>query len=185
MRRSRRTLATIAIFLLTAVSQPAIAAGYLPSPCEGLPNIDFIRCPTPYIELIPDRHDDIFARNFLCRETSYYLGAVRGGGCGSSGMAGWSLPPGVSAMPANSVDYRAEIMEHVVDPCYLDMALRNPVEGVTPEKMMELAKMVADKSVNEMVENLMPIAAKIHDLEKRQAFYAVAKELCISAARGS
>ena len=87
-------------------------------------------------------------------------------------------------MPADSVDYRAEIMEHVVDPCYLDMALRNPVEGVTPEKMMELAKMVAADSVNQMVESLLPVAAKIDDLEQRQAFYAVGKELCISAARG-
>ena len=263
MRRSRCTLATIAILLMTAASRSAIADGFVPAPCEGLPNIDFVRCPTPYIELIPENRDDIFARNFLCRETNYTLGSGRGGGCGSSGMEGWSLPPGVSAslevevrgihlpppctgdLPAikqfrcpepyvelmsdgsetiydsawhcksrgyslgslgqfcgggydlnavsgwtlrvtpasGAVDHRAEIMEYVIDPCYLDMALRNPVEGVSPERLAELAKMVAAKSVDEMVEGLLPITAKIDDLEKRGVFYAVAKELCIKAAR--
>ena len=160
------------------------AQGHLPEPCEGvLPNADPIRCPTPYVELVPDRHDAIFARNFLCRETNYSLGAVRGGGCGTSDMVGWSLPPGVSATPVALVDYRAEIMEYVVDPCYLDMALRNPVEGVSPEQLAELAKMVSAKSVNEMVESLQPLVAKLDELEQRRVFYAMGKKVCVDAAR--
>ena len=229
MRSPRYRILVLALCLVPAV---VIAAdGFLPVLCEELPGADHVRCPTPYIELIPEQRDEIFERNFLCRETEYTLGVVHGGGCGSSGIRGWSLPPGVSPtlevkvrgihlpppctadLPAitqfrcpepyvelvsdgsetiydsawhcqssgyslgalgqfcgggygleavsgwtlrvipvsGAADLRAEIMGHVVDPCYLDMALRNPVEGVSTEKLIELAKMVAAKSVNEMV----------------------------------
>ena len=175
----------VAAVLCLGTSVAIAADGFLPAPCEGLPDIDYLRCPTPYVELVPDRPDDIFARNFLCRETDYTLGSGRGGGCGSSGMAGWSLPPTVPVIPASdAVDLRAEIMEQVVDPCYLDMAMRNPIEGVSLEQMVELAKMVSGNSVDQMVASLLPVAAKIEDPEKRRTFYKVGKELCINAARG-
>ena len=179
MRRSRYLMA--AMFL--AASFTAYGDGYLPLPCEGLPDADHLRCPTPYVELVPDRHDDIFARNFLCRETNYNLGAVRGGGCGTSYMDGWSLPPGVSAIPVAQVDYRGEIMEHVVHPCYLDIARRNTLEGITPEDYAALLLVIAANSVEEMVQQVTTLVAQLETLEERSMVYNMGRMLCIRSAR--
>ena len=63
---------------------------------------------------------------------------------------GWSLP--VEPV-AGSTDYKAEITEYVVDPCYLNMALRNPVEVINPQQMAAVVTMAADP-IGEMVESL-------------------------------
>lgn len=88
-----------AVFLAVALSCGVAWAdnGYLPAPCDGLafPPPAAYRCPAPYVELIPDGTDDLFARNFECRETGKRLGVVADGtgGCGSSaGISGWTMP---------------------------------------------------------------------------------------------
>lgn len=109
------------------------------------------------------------------------MGRLRGETrCGWKGIFdGWSL---TVAPVAGSTDYRAEIMEQVVDPCYLDMALRNPVEGVSPEQLAELTKMVSAKAVNTMVEALLPLVVKLDEAEQCRVFYAMGKKVCIDAA---
>lgn len=180
MRRSRRTLATIVVVLMTAVSQPAIAAGYLPAPCEGIwEDTKPIQCPTPYVELIAERRDDLFARNFLCRETGYTLGALHGEGCGSSGMKGWRLPAGIPA----TLDYRAEIMEHVIDPCYLDTAKRLAPEGVSPEELMARAKARSMDTIDGLVGTINDLVSTMGTFEERAGVYALGKHLCIESVK--
>ena len=102
----------------------------------------------------------IFERAWHCREMQHSLGLVRGeAACGGwQGMFdGWALPV---ASAASASDYRAEIMQQVVDPCYLDMALRNPIDGVTPEKLAELAKLSVGDAVDEMVTAIQQIVRK-------------------------
>ena len=179
------TTAALVVVLSMFVPFGAGAQGHLPEPCTKSPNppSSAFQCPTPYVEMVATERDLIFDRAWHCRETQHSLGRVRGeNACGGwQGMFdGWELP--VESV-AGSADLRAEIMEHVVDPCYLDMALRNPVEGVSPKQLAELTKMVTAKSVNEMVESLHPLVIKLDELEQRRVFYAMGKKICIDAAR--
>ena len=179
MRRSRRTLATIAIFLMVAASRSAIADGYIPPPCHGLPNIEVVACPSPYIELIPERRDEYMARNFLCRETGEIIGSGYEGGCGSWGMEGWRLPAGIPA----TLDYRAEIMEHVIDPCYLDTAKQVAPEGVDPEELMARAKARTTDTINDLVGTINDLLSTMGTFEERAGVYALGKHLCIEAVK--
>ena len=102
--------AVAAATLCAGMSVVTFAAdGFLPRPCQDFPGGDHVRCPTPYVELEPDRYDEIFERNFLCRETDYSIGVVHGGGCGTSFTKGWSLPARVPTTSQETAEdrYRA------------------------------------------------------------------------------
>ena len=74
-------------------------------------------------------------------------------------------------------------MEHVVDPCYLDMALRNPVEGVSPEQMAELAELSVGNTVDTMVAAVQQIVEKQADPRVRRTIYTLMMDARIKAAR--
>ena len=128
--------------------------------------------------------ETVFDRAWHCRETGYTLGQVGAGCSGGEGTGlfpGWTLP--VESV-ASASDYRAEIMEHVVDPCYLDMALRNPIDGVSPEKLAELAKLSVGNAVDDMATAVQQIVVKQTDAGVRRTIYTLMKDACIKAARG-
>ena len=181
----RRPLALAAMLcIVPLVSQ---AQGHVPAPCDTGSLPDWLECPTPYVELIPDGTDDIFARNFLCRETGKRLGVVADGtgACGTStGISGWAVPESatVSAGAGTlSEDHlRAEIMEHVIDPCYLEMARRNPVDGVSPEAMAGLLKAMTADAMELIVFGSEIQVAGMPDFETRAMMYAAHKETCLA-----
>ena len=90
-----RTILVVMSGLLALGLTTAHAESYFPTPCVTATHSppEAYRCPTPYVELVPDGSDGIFDRNYLCRETGLRLGAFDGGGCGSSaGISGWTVP---------------------------------------------------------------------------------------------
>ena len=78
---------------------------------------------------------------------------------------------------------RSEIMQNVIDPCYLDSAKRNAVEGVSPEDMVPLMKMLAGDAVEQAILSLLPIVAKLDTFEERAMFYVMGQQMCIQSAR--
>jgi len=174
-----------AIVLALAIPYALAAEGYLPQPCEeSAPDPSFFpRCPSPYVEMVATERDELLDRAWHCRETGYSLVHVRDeGGCGgwTGTVDGWIVPAQSATVEP---DYRAEIMEHVVDPCYLDMAHRNPVEGISPNELIEITKLMSGDAIETMIDNLRPIAAKMADLNQRLAFYEIGRRVCINAAR--
>ena len=182
------TTAALVVVLSMFVAIGAGAQGHLPEPCVKSPNppSSAFHCPTPYVELVAAERDMIFDRAWHCRETRHSLGRIRGETvCGGwQGMFdGWSLP--VEPV-SGSADYRDEIMEHVVDPCYLEVARLNPVEGVSPEKMVAMVKMArGDDFIDQLVEPVLPMLSHLDNLEQRFVIYTVVRNICIDAARES
>lgn len=102
MTKPRCLVATLCILSLAiagAQGTPAAAEGNIPEPCAKLsyPPPAWFHCPSPYVEMENDDHDEIFERAWYCRETDHALGLVRGGdGCGGGQgpgiFPGWQIP---------------------------------------------------------------------------------------------
>lgn len=173
---------------LTLIAGTALAEDYLPKECTALPPPPpAYYCPTPYVELVADEYDEVFERNFLCQETSLSLGLIRDniiiGGCGSSYTRGWSLPPSaptaLAMQVADGLDYRAEIIANVIDPCYLTL-LRNKggIKGMEDATAVEMLKVMQMDSVNELVSAVLPVVVG-KDLEFRTSYYKIGVMQCI------
>ena len=52
---------------------------------------------------------------------------------------------------------RAEIIQNVIGPCYLDSAKRNPTEGLSPEAMVPLMKIMTVNDIEQMSASLLPV----------------------------
>ena len=183
MKRHMIALATV-LALAPPVAQ---AQDYLPAPCAALtpPPPAAYRCPTPYVEMMPDGSDTIFARNFLCQETGRTLGVPHGGGCGSSMASGWSVPPEAEALPAgdgapSDAVLRAEIMEHVVDPCYLVAVQRYADSGVSSEELVEYLKEASAEGTELLIIGSMIQVAGVPNFSDRARLYAAHKQTCLS-----
>lgn len=90
-----RFLSAMVFTVPAFVAGLSLAQNHLPEPCAQLdvPPAPAYHCPTPYVELIPEKGDVIFARAFQCRETGLSLGVTHNGGCGSLGaLDGWTVP---------------------------------------------------------------------------------------------
>ena len=104
----RRRLVYPALLKLCLLSLEGMQTGvvdegkYLPDPCaESESSVpEWLYCPRPYVEMIPDGTYTEFAQAWHCVENDYSLGLIQGGGCGGSGgmamFMGWRLPDGVS-----------------------------------------------------------------------------------------
>ena len=81
-------------------------------------------------------------------------------------------------------DYKAEIMQHIIDPCFEYKAKNaEPIEGLTEENMMTLLKLDAAQHVLETIKVTLPIVReKLEDA--RMGIYKAGRELCIEAAGG-
>ena len=97
---------------------------------------------------------------------------------------GWSLPTIVTVV-SGTIDYRDEIMEHVVHPCYLDIARRNTVEGISPEAYAAILLVMVPDDVNKMVQSVTTLVASLETFEERAVLYNMSRMLCIQSARES
>ena len=94
-------------------------------------------------------------------------------------LAALAFALGFGATASAAEDYRAEILEQVIRPCFVRLADRHPGEGVTPEAVAdamiagyskELPALV--ESTNEQLESNPPAVA-------RRQIYRVALRTCI------
>ena len=163
-------------------------AGYLPAPCEDLRAPDWVYCPSPFIEMVGGT-DAVNARVWWCSETDFSLGLPHGDiqGCWSPGDAnmlskdGWRLPPVTKVAQAG---YRGEIMEHVIDPCFLEGVRDHGLdEQLGEQEALKLMKMMQAEQVDAMVGVLLPLVEG-HDQPTRLAIYTMSYAHCINGMRG-
>ena len=156
------------------------AKGHLPPACESSSNPppDWLRCPTPYVEMVPENRDDIFERNWYCREKEYSLGLVRGGGCGSSYLTGWSLPVPEGTVAA---DYHSEIVASVVNPCILGIARSHPeFAAMRDQELVELVRTTNPNAWDEITQVTLSVVTG-KDAAARLVVYELFLAECIRA----
>lgn len=101
-------------------------------------------------------------------------------------LTGFLLLSATVSFPALASDsLRDEIIEKVIDPCYLDTVLRNPVEGVSAQQMLELLKVMQADEAENAINALLPIVSKAESSQGRTAIYEIFKQQCIEAARSA
>ena len=90
------------------------------------------------------------------------------------------------AIPVSAVSeelLRAEIMEYVIDPCYLDSAKRNVVDGISPEEMVPFMKLIAAESIEQTMVAVITLVSQLDKFEDRAVFYVLGQNMCIDSAR--
>lgn len=87
------------------------------------------------------------------------------------------LSVGISAQSDD--DYKAEIMQHIVDPCFAYSASKSePLDGISESEMVELMKLMSPGAVQDTIDVTLP-AVKGQPLEARKQVYALGLKLCI------
>lgn len=81
---------------------------------------------------------------------------------------------------AHGKDYRAEIMDNVVKPCFLTIATVQPeIEGVSREQMAMMAMAIASDGIEQIVLGINVLLKHDPRLELREALYEIALESCV------
>ena len=193
-----RILSAAMLAALAIVGGPTFAQNHLPVPCARLdpsPPPSY-HCPTPYVELIPRKQDDIFARAFLCRETDAGLGVPYGGGCGTLGdMENWIVPEpsaargSVTLVNTGKADtYYAELVEWAFEPC---MAVGAAIDvpsldqesvdlGIEREHVAALMLASRESAIRELSETLAS-GSKNPGWETRRGFYPSILRMCLQS----
>ena len=188
------------ILLMGLLSATTVwASDFLPVPCAILdkPPPAMFHCPNPYVELVSLGTDDTFTRGFHCIATGHSLGVIGDGeGCGGwQGMlAGWELPAdspltlstGVTETAA--VDYRAEIMEWVIEPCMeaaaaLDLGTLDKSDLDMGIRRTDIAQIMA-ASRSAATQDLAAQISTTATWTSRSAFYPMMLQLCLKSLPG-
>ena len=74
--------------------------------------------------------------------------------------------------------YRAEIMEHIVDPCYTEAA-KMLYGKMTPAEALERLKAASEKETQEIMEATIPLLAGRDTLEERMEVYGIGRRSCL------
>ena len=159
--------------------------GYL-SPTSSGSGPNYAICPEPWTRLVSDGTETGESEVWHCISANYTCYAYGGGGAGCSG-GDRSIPDGWILPDASDTDsLREEIIEHVVDVCYLDSVRRSGTADVAggEQSALELIKILNVEEIDGMVEAVLPLVAG-QDRATRMAFYAVGADTCIQAARGA
>jgi len=181
-----RTLSAAIIAVLAVIGGSAYAQNHLPAPyaaSEHPPPASF-HCPTPYVEMIPGKSDQMFSRAWHCRETEHSLGLIRSGNgaCGGSkGLAmfkDWIVP----ATRATSGS-RDEIIAKVIDPCYRELAKAHAIEGISDQQLIEMVKMTQAENIDASVEAVQTLLRQVNTSDGREMIFELAKQACIEAAK--
>ena len=172
-----------------AAQEKVTITGYLPplKAHSDTPGPNYVLCPKPWVQMTNQTdHKNYYTEAWHCvpRDHSCFKTTPqsRGYGCGGQGVRGWAVP---ASAPASSLgDLRAEIIQHVVDPCYMDIARRQNLPGITPEQYVEMAKMISPDAIDEVVSALAGMITDEHDAASRKAIYAFGLTNCIKGAKG-
>ena len=189
MRMLRESVLAAVVTLLVASTAVAeqrqvTISGYVP-PLHQRETLgpNYTLCPEPWVQMVPDGSETWYAEAWHCVSHDHscfrHQDALENSyGCGGNELKGWTLPP-------ETADFRAEIMEHVVDPCWLDMAQRNnTVEGLSDEAFAMAAKLANPETVEGMVEGVRPLLSADQTEDERAVIYGFALSVCLTAARG-
>ena len=181
MQYIRKIFWTSALFTLTCHAALA-QEGYIPQHCANNahpPPVSF-NCPVPYVEMVSDGTDNTFERVWKCLETGHALGQI-GDGCAGDGegkmFSGWSLP-----VASSGSNHEHEIIKYVVDPCYLAIAKKADIEGLSHKEAADLVKMMRANDVNQMVSSVQTVIEHTETLEQRMMVYTLMKNTCIKSA---
>lgn len=79
-------------------------------------------------------------------------------------------------------DYKAEIMQHVVDPCFQYSANKSePIAGISETEMVTLMKMISPQAVEDTINVTLPVVrGKLP--EARKEIYKFGLNTCIRGA---
>ncbi len=76
-------------------------------------------------------------------------------------------------------DYKAEIMQHIVDPCFTYSASKSePVAEMTEAEMVTLMKLMSPDAVQDTIDVTLP-AVKGKPIETRMRVYELGLKICI------
>ena len=76
-------------------------------------------------------------------------------------------------------DYEAEIMQHIVDPCFAYSASKSePVDQISESEMVTLMKLMSPDAVQETIDVTLP-TVRGKPLEDRMQIYGFGLKLCI------
>ena len=88
------------------------------------------------------------------------------------------------AAQASARDYREEIMQYVVDPCYLAMAEGKTVKGVSPAELAALVKSLNKKPIEDTVAAVNRLLRNDPGFETRKRVYDLSLDMCVRGASG-
>ena len=183
-----KRLMVAACAIVSGIGASAVRAQHLPAFCDTeiwTPPAYFL-CPSEYVELEPAGHDAMFERNGQCPETGHTLGLLRPevvpeGGCAASSMAGWTLPTESNAAGTETV-LRAEIMQHVIRPCYgVAVERYGMAEDGNHDEMVEVLIVVQTTTTEEFIETILPAIASQPDESSRKDYYDLGRQACIES----
>ena len=76
-------------------------------------------------------------------------------------------------------DYKAEIMQHIVDPCFQYSASKqDPPAGMSESEMVELMKIMSPQAVQDTIDVTLPVV-KGKPVDDRMKVYEIGLKLCI------
>ena len=76
-------------------------------------------------------------------------------------------------------DYKAEIMQHIVDPCFQYSAgKQETVDGMSESEMVTLMKLMSPQAVEDTVSVTLPVV-KGKPVDDRMKVYEIGLKLCI------
>ena len=83
--------------------------------------------------------------------------------------------------PTQAGDHRAEIIKHVIEPCYLAKAKDSGLDKqMGREEILATMKRMTTKTIGKMIDQLSSIVAG-EDLETRMVFYRVGAKSCANS----
>ena len=186
LRESVLVAAVTLLVASTAVAEQrqVTISGYVP-PVHQRETLgpNYTLCPEPWVQMVSDGSETWYAEVWHCVSHGHSCFRDQDApeysyGCSGNEMKGWTLPSGTA-------DFRAEIMEHVINPCWLDMAHRhNTVEGLSDEAFAMAAQMANPETVEEMVQGVSSLLRADQTEDERTTIYNLALGVCITAARG-
>ena len=155
-------------------------------------------CHEPWVSLTHNGSDERrLAEVWYCENRGRQCYSLRDSdGCGCSGSTdfpeGWTLtgatPSSVAAPAAvlstSGSDYRAEITEEVIDPCFLTM-IRNKggVPNLSEDEALNILKTVQAESVESMIQQITPLLEG-QDRGTRTSLYRMFSKTCIEGGTG-
>ena len=85
----------------------------------------------------------------------------------------------LSVFAQSDDDYKAEVMQHIVDPCFQYSAGKaEPIPGVSESEMVTLMKMMSPQAVQNTIDVTLPVV-KGKPIEARMEIYKFGLNTCI------
>ena len=81
-----------------------------------------------------------------------------------------------------SAQVRAEIMEHVIDPCFREIAKASELPGLSLDEAVQVAKTISGDAMDDMIESVRSVVENTNGRDDRMLIYTLGLRTCIDAA---